>query len=234
MKKILITGGTSGIGYSMLRKFHEKDCMIYFTYSKNKYLAKKIEKKYKNTKSINLNLNSKSSINKLSKNIKDKLDCIILNAAQTLFVEKKNFRKFTPELFEKYVNVNLISQYRIFFNLLDKINTNSNVIFISSIASKNGIGSNVAYSAAKAGLNNLSISLSKIFGKKFQINCIAPGLMRTKFTSKFGKNYFKKNEIKTSTNKLSTPENISEVAYSVFSNFKNFTGQTIYVDGGSS
>ena len=45
MKKILITGGTSGIGYSMLRKFHEKDCMIYFTYSKNKYLAKKIEKK---------------------------------------------------------------------------------------------------------------------------------------------------------------------------------------------
>ena len=111
MKKILITGGTSGIGYSILRKFHEKDCMIYFTYSKNKYLAKKIEKKYKNTKSINLNLNSKSSINKLSKNIKDKLDCIILNAAQTLFVEKKNFRKFTPELFEKYVNVNLTDNF---------------------------------------------------------------------------------------------------------------------------
>ena len=75
--------------------------------------------------------------------------------------------------------------------MIPKLKSNSNIVLISSIASKNGIGSNVAYSSSKAALNNLAISLTKILGGKTQINCIAPGLMKTKFTSKFSEKYFK-------------------------------------------
>ena len=234
MKNILITGGTSGIGNAILNEFHQNKWNVYFTFSKSKINAKKIENNYKNTQSLNLDLNSKSSIDKIKKKINNKLDCLILNAADTVFVDKNNFKKLTPDLFEKYININLIAQYRIIYNLLEILNDNCNIILISSIASKNGVGSNVAYSSSKAGLNNLAISLSKILGERIQINCIAPGLMKTKFTSQFSYKYFKEYKLKTPSKKLTTPKNIAEIALSICLNFKNFTGQTIFVDGGSS
>lgn len=100
--------------------------------------------------------------------------------------------------------------------------------------SKNGIGSNVAYSASKAALNNLAKSLTKILGDKVQINCIAPGLMKSNFTKKFLETYFKNYKLNIPTKKLTTPDNVASVAMSLCLNFKNFTGQTIFLDGGAS
>ncbi len=234
MKKIFITGGTSGVGAAIVRKFNSEKWKVYFSYFENKKSASKIEKKYKNAKKIDLNLESINSMNKLNSKIKDKLDCLVLNAADTLFINNKDYKKLTPDLFEKYLKINLSSQYRIIYNLIDRLKNNSNIILISSIASKNGVGSNVAYSASKAGLNNLAKSLSKILGNKVQINSIAPGLMETNFTKKFSSKYFSNYKKKTPTKRLTKPDEIAEVTYAISVNFKNFTGQTIFVDGGAS
>ena len=234
MKKLFLTGGTSGIGYSILEKFSHNNWKIYSTYNKNKFQKNLLKKRFLNSEFIKLDLYSNKSIDKATSKISGKLDAVILNASDTMFVPKDKFKKLTPFLFEKYVNINLISQYRVIYNLIPKLNKNSNIILISSIASKNGIGSNVAYAASKAALNNLAKSLTNIFGEKIQINCIAPGLMKTKFTSKFSEKYFNNYKLKTPSKKLTVPKNIAEVAMSLCLNFKNFSGQTLFVDGGSS
>jgi 3-oxoacyl-[acyl-carrier protein] reductase len=234
MKKLFLTGGTSGIGRAILEKFNKENWNIYSTYNKNKLEVKKLKKFFLNTDFHNLDLYSNKSIDKVTSKIKSNIDAIILNAADTMFVPKENYKKLTPKLFEKYVNINLIAQYRIIYNLIPKLNKNSNIILVSSIASKNGMGSNVAYSSAKAGLNNLAKSLSKILGKCVQVNCIAPGLMKTNFTARFSDKYFRDYKLKTPTQTLTTPEDIASVALSLCLNFNNFTGQTIFVDGGSS
>ncbi|WP_440680918.1 SDR family oxidoreductase [Candidatus Pelagibacter sp. HIMB1623] len=234
MKKLFLTGGTSGIGYSILEKFSDNGWRVFSTFNKNKIQTNLLKKKFLNCKFIKLDLYSKKSIDQATSKIPGKLDAIILNASDTMFVPKEKFKKLTPLLFEKYVSINLLSQYRIIYNLMPKLNKNSNIILISSIASKNGIGSNVAYSASKAALNNLAKSLTNIFGEKIQINCIAPGLMKTKFTSKFSEKYFKNYKLKTPTKKLTTPDNVAAVSISLCLNFKNFSGQTIFLDGGSS
>jgi 3-oxoacyl-[acyl-carrier protein] reductase len=234
MKKLFLTGGTSGIGYSVLQEFCKNDWKVFSTFNKNKFETIKLKKKFTNTEFYNMDLYSNSSIDKTTKKIKGGLDAIILNASDTMFVPKEKFKKLSPKLFEKYVGINLISQYRIIYNLVPKLNVNSNIILISSIASKNGLGSNVAYSASKAALNNLSKSLSKILAGTMQINCIAPGLMKTNFTSKFSEKYFNTYKLNTPTNKLTTPDNVAKVAISLCEKFKNFTGQTIFIDGGAS
>jgi len=234
MKKLFLTGGSSGIGYSVLEKFSENNWKVISTFNKNKLKTNFLKKKFPNTEYYNLDLYSNKSIDRVTNKIKGNLDAIILNAADTIFVPNENYKKLTPNLFAKYININLIAQYRIIYNLIPKLNAGSNIIMISSIASKNGIGSNVAYSASKAALNNLAKSLTKILGNKIQINCIAPGLMKTNFTSKFSEKYFKTYKSKTPTKKLTTPDNVAAVAMSLCLNFKNFTGQTIFLDGGSS
>jgi 3-oxoacyl-[acyl-carrier protein] reductase len=234
MKKLFLTGGTSGIGYSILEKFSNNNWKVYSSFNKNKLQTNQLKKKFLNSEFIKLDLYSNKSIDKATSKISDKLDAVILNASDTMFVPKERFEKLTPFLFDKYVNINLISQYRVIYNLIPKLNKNSNIIFISSIASKNGIGSNVAYSASKAALNNLAKSLTNILGEKTQINCIAPGLMKTKFTSKFSEKYFNNYKLKTPSKKLTVPKNVAEVAMSLCLSFKNFSGQTLFIDGGSS
>ena len=234
MKKLFLTGGTSGIGFSILEKFSQNDWKVYSTFNKNQINSKLLKKKYPNNEYLKMNLYSNNSIDRATEKIQEGLDAIILNASDTMFVPKENFKKLSPALFEKYVNINLISQYRIIYNLIPRLNLNSNIILISSIASKNGVGSNVAYSASKAALNNLAKSLTKILGNKVQINCIAPGLMKTNFTSKFSEKYFRNYKINTPTKKLTTPNNIASVAISICLNFENFSGQTIFIDGGAS
>ena len=58
--------------------------------------------------------------------------------------------------------------------------------------------------------------------------------MRTNFTSKFTESYFQNYILKTPSKKLTTPDDIANIAFSICSSFKNFTGQTIFVDGGVS
>ena len=107
-----------------------------------------LNKKFPNNDYLNMNLYSNKSIDKTTSQINDKLDAIILNASDTLFVPKDKYRVLTPDLFKKYVNINLISQYRIIYNLIPKLKSNSNIVLISSVTSKNGIGNNIAYSSS--------------------------------------------------------------------------------------
>ena len=77
---------------------------------------------------------SNSSIDKVNKQNKSNLDGIILNASDTIFIPINDYKKLTPKLFNKYVNINLIAQYRLIYNLIPKLNNKSNIILISSIA----------------------------------------------------------------------------------------------------
>ena len=85
-----------------------------------------------------MNLEIEKDIKKLKK-IKIKFDAIILAAAETTFINIRQFKKFTPSNFKKILNINLSSQYSIIYNISDKLKKNSHIIFLSSVASKNSI-----------------------------------------------------------------------------------------------
>ena len=81
MKKVLITGATSGIGYATLKDLVKKYEVI-FTYCHNEIKALEIADKY-HIKGYHLDLENKESIEALVSNI-DSLDVLINNAAVAL------------------------------------------------------------------------------------------------------------------------------------------------------
>ncbi len=232
-KCYFISGGTSSIGKATIEKIklQNEKAKIFYTYFKNEKENKKILAKYNNIYSFKINLEKENSIKKLKK-ISEHFDAIILTAAQTKFYDIKKFKNFKPELFKKIININLINQYYIVYYLLKNLKKNSHVVFISSVASKNAIGSNAAYSASKAAINNLAIFFARALAGKVYVNSVAPGLMRTKLTKSFKESYFKKYKDKTLSKKLSTPENIADFILYLISEKNNITGQTIFIDGG--
>lgn len=234
-KSILITGATSGIGFETLKNFHNIGYNVYFTYKNNKKKAYEIESNFSNTKSFHLDLSNNNNIKKFFlkfKKLNLRIDVLVNNAAETIFIEKKNVNLFNENDFLYYVQINLVSVYSVIYNSMNLLNRNASIINLSSVAAFNGIGSNLAYSASKAGVNNLTKSLARQFKGKFRVNSVAPGLLRTNLTNSFPEKYFKNYQNLTPQNKLLNPKDIAEVILSLACDMKNINGQCIVVDGG--
>ena len=88
----------------------------------------------------------------------------------------------------------------------------------------------VAYSAIKGGLINMNRYLASYFGKNnLRFNCVSPGGIQHKQSSKFIKNYNAKVPMK----RMGTPEDIAPTVSFLLSEKANYiTGQNIAIDGG--
>jgi 3-oxoacyl-[acyl-carrier protein] reductase len=232
---VLITGATSGIGLSTLKKFHEKGYFVFFTYKENSHKAVQIENENLNSKSFQLDLISNSNIKSFFENFNKldiKLDVLINNAAQTKFINPNLNSSFDEEDFLESVQINLVSVYAMIFHAAKIMNSQSNIINLASVAAINGVGSNIAYSASKAGIVNLTKSLSKKYKGKIRVNSVAPGLLKSNLTKNFPEEYFESYKSLTSMGRLASTDEIADVIFSLVCDMKFVNGQCIVVDGG--
>lgn len=232
---VLISGATSGIGFETLKLFHSRGYYVYFTFKNNRKSAKNIEKNYKNTKSFRLDLSKNINIKNFYQNFKKlniKLDALINNAAETSFIKSNDKYTLNENYFLHLVQINLVSVYSMIYGSINFLKQGSSIINLSSVAAFNGIGSNIAYSASKAGVLNLTKSLSKQFKGKFRVNAVAPGLLKTNLTKNFPKRYFDKYKDLTPSGKLLDPKDIADVVVSLVCDMKSVNGECIIVDGG--
>lgn len=227
MKKVLITGATSGIGYATLKDLVKKYEVI-FTYCHNEIKALKIEDEY-HIKGYHLDLENKESIEALVSNI-DSLDVLINNAAVAL---DNAFEDKTYEEFNRTIQINLTGTYYLTKLLSKKMNKGGNILFISST---NGIDTtyieSIDYDASKAGV----ISLMHNFAKELapiRVNAIAPGWVDTEMNASLGEKFKKAEEEKILLKRFASPKEISKVIDFVISDDASYINNTVIrVDGG--
>lgn len=227
MKKVLITGATSGIGYATLKDLVKKYEVI-FTYCHNETKALEIADKY-HIKGYYLDLGDKESIEKLADNIQD-IDILINNAAIAL---DNSFDDKTYNEFSKVVSVNLTGTYYLTKLLSKKINKDGNILFVSST---NGIDTpyieSIDYDASKAGVVSLMHNFASVLAP-IRVNAIAPGWVDTEMNACLGDKFKKKEEEKILLKRFASPEEISKVINFVISDEASYINDTVIrVDGG--
>ena len=242
MKKILVTGSSSGIGLEIAKGFaNEHNCTI----ALNGRNAKKLKKASKNFKNVIVEKGDISKISvakKITKNILKKmggLDILVCNvgSGKSSKPGKENYLDW-----EKSLRLN-------FFSAINIINETKNalikskgcIVCISSICGIEYVeGAPITYSVAKSALNSFVKFYSKILGPKgVRINAIAPGNIMFKGSTWDKK--IKKNKSKTlraikqhvSLKKFGTTKNISDICLFLTSKKGAFvTGSIWVVDGG--
>ena len=181
MKKVLITGGTRGLGKDIAKIFAENGYEIYLNYFNNDDEALKTKKEIFDEYQVEVKLlkgdiSKEEVINSFKIN---NLDVLVCNAGidNVCDIEDKTY-----ESFKRVIEVNLLSNFLLTqkFGLEMESNGHGTIIYINS---DNVIDSNdfvtLEYDVSKAGLLMLAKDYAKYF-KNVKIHTIAPGWMDTR------------------------------------------------------
>ena len=197
-KNCIITGGTSGLGLALVKKFINNSFFVHIIAKDNKKIQKLVnyfyERDIKSFKFYQADLAEENELNKVILQIKnlDKID-VLINNAGALFLK----REVNSKGIEKTYAVNYLSHFYLTISLIDLIKKTKNFRLIN-ISSK-------VHKFAKLNLNDMNFSknyngyvayfnsklMNLLFSYKINriyynyINCYAihPGWLNTNFGS---------------------------------------------------
>ena len=106
------------------------------------------------------------------------------------------------------------------------------IVNVSSIAAFTGIGSNVAYCGAKAGIDIMTNSLGRALAPEIRVMAVSPGAVDTQFVPGRGKEFSEKVAATTPLKRITSPLDVAEAIVSCATHLKFSTGSRIVVDGG--
>lgn len=231
-KKIIITGGGRGLGFSMAKKFTEEGAEVLISgrnESTLKEAANKIGCKY-----TVLNVQDTTSFDSFINNANSILggaDCLVNNAGISL--HEPTFFDVTPESFDLQIATNLRGGFFLtqsFTKLLLRENRKGNILFISS---ETGDTADIRpYGFTKAAINSMVQGLASLFiSKGIRVNAVAPGITASDMTgfSSNGNLYIDDN----AAERIYLPEEVAETACFLLSNASGcISGQIIVCNNG--
>ena len=108
------------------------------------------------------------------------------------------------------------------------------IVNIGSVWGRCGASCEAAYSASKAGLRGLTLSLAKELGPSgIRVNCVEPGVIDTDMNACYDDDDMAELCEQTPLYRIGDPSEVAEVVYFLASEKASFiTGQLIGVDGG--
>lgn len=162
------------------------------------------------------------------------LDLLVNNAGITRPVPHDDLDGLDDELIDAIFRVNWRGSFaciRAFRGLLES-GDGGVVVNISSIAGTTAVGSNVAYCASKAAIDNMTKSLARALAPKIRVVAIAPGWVMGEYAKRMDPAYIRQQEDLTPLGRLAQPEDVAAAVLALATTLTFTTGVTLPVDGG--
>lgn len=163
-----------------------------------------------------------------------RLDILVNAAGFTKPVPHADLDALTDELIDRMFAVNWRGQFaavRTFAPLL-KASGDGLVVSISSIAAFTGIGSSIAYCAAKAGIDVMTKALARVLAPEVRVLAVSPGVVDTQFVPGRGPDFNDKVSASTPLGRIAEAEDIAAAIVACATMLGYSTGHIVQVDGG--
>ena len=234
-RKILITGGSRGIGAALVRKFAMGGDKVAFIYKSRHKEAKSLSAEtgaYAICADLGESQECASALKKALEYLEG-IDVLINNAGIAQF---SLFTDISDEDWSRMIAVNLSSAFYCTREAAKAMISKKygRIINISSMWGITGASCEVHYSAAKAGLIGMTKALAKELGPSgITVNCICPGVIETEMNAKLSAEDLAALCEETPLLRLGKPCEVAELAFYLASDSASFiTGQIISADGG--
>ena len=224
-KNILLIGGSSGIGLSLINQISQ-DHNVYVACRSNNSLPENVN--YINYDVLNDELDSSL--------FPETIDSFIYLPGS---INLRPFKSLSIESFKEDLEINLIGLIKSLKSVLKNLtaSNSASIVLFSTVAVQRGMPFHSSVSSSKGAIEGLAKSLAAELSPKIRVNVIAPSLVNTPLANRFLNNDIK---IEKSANRhpLKRIGSASDIAnlidYLISDKSSWITGQIIAVDGGLS
>ena len=241
-KVAVVTGASKGIGASIAKHFAAEGAKVVLNYASSKEDADRVVKEITDNGgtaiSVQADVSKEADVIRLFEETKTAfgtLDILVNNAGIYIY---EPVEQISAATFHKSFDINVLGSIFAIQEALKLFGgKGGNIINISSVVSNAPTPKGSVYSATKAALDAITVSLSKEFaGRNIRINSILPGLVETEglhsagFIGGEAEAHFVS---KTPLGRRGQPEDIAKVAVFLASDDAAWiTGEQISVSGG--
>ena len=235
MKRVLITGGSRGIGRACVEYFTNAGNKVAFVYLKDDESAKLCADNY-GAYAIKADISKPEEAARAVKEALDLLGGIDILVNNAGVAQIKLFTDLTDADLEKMLSTNLLSALCVAREAVKPMISQKwgRIINIGSMWGKCGASCEVHYSASKAGVRGMTMALAKELGPSgITVNCVEPGVIDTDMNSELDKETLAQLCDETPMCRVGKTQDVSALVGFLASEEASFiTGQIIGVDGG--
>jgi NAD(P)-dependent dehydrogenase (short-subunit alcohol dehydrogenase family) len=179
-KIALITGGSTGIGFSIAERFVQEGARVFIVGRRQAELDKAMQSLGVNAQGIQGDITVAEDLKRVYETIKEaagRLDIVVANSGVGGSLPLEGI---TGEHFDKIFDLNARAAVFTVQKALPLMTTGGSVILVGSVAGSAGLPEHTAYNASKAAVRSFARTwTSELAPKGIRVNTISPGPIDT-------------------------------------------------------
>lgn len=245
-KAAVVTGGGTGVGRATALELARRGCTVLVNYSRSKDEAEAVAAEVTalgvRGLAVQANVADDAACRRMIETaVREfgRLDVLVNNAGTTSFIKHDDLDAVGAEDWERILGTNLIGPFQCARAARAALlaSGNGEIVNVSSIAGLAATGSSIPYCASKAALNNLTVTLARVFAPTVRVNAIAPGFITGRWLqSGLGPLYEaakERTEAQVILHKVCTPEDVAAAILNVITGPDLLTGHVLPLEGGA-
>ena len=235
-RRVLIVGGSRGIGRACVEQFAKNGDSVLFTYRANEEAAKAVLRSCDGVTALRADARRAEDARRVMAHVMETwggLDVMVYNAG---IASIKLMTDTTDEEWQDLADTNLSGAFYMSREAVRPMiaQHDGRVIHIGSMWGKVGASCEVAYSATKAGVRGLTMAMAKELAPSgITVNCVEPGVIDTDMNRMLDEDTRHSLTDEIPVGRFGTPEDVAKAVFFLASDEAAFmTGQILGVDGG--
>lgn len=236
MRRVLISGGSRGIGRALVEAFCAQGDKVAFIYRTRRSEAESLANAtgaHAICADIRNPDEARRAVAQAEASLGGAAEVLVNNAGIALIAQMQDV---TDEQWRDLVDTNLSGAFYLSRAVITPMISahNGRIIHIGSMWGKTGASCEVAYSATKAAIRGLTMAMAKELGPSgITVNCVEPGVIQTEMNATLDADTLRALAEETPVSRLGTPEDVAHAVVFLASDQASFiTGQILGVDGG--
>jgi 3-oxoacyl-[acyl-carrier protein] reductase len=234
-RRVLVTGGTRGIGREITRAFADAGARLVVCYREDAAAAADLAQEHGDLGVVRADISSAADVARLVEECRTRLgglDVVVHNAVAISHVP---FAELALDEWRRVIDTNLTGAFLVAQASLPLLGDGASIVFIGSKAATVGVPLRAHYTASKAGLIGLARSMARELGPQgIRVNVVAPGVVEGEAAAKLPPERYRYYQNMTSLKRLGRASEIADVVLFLAGTAAAFmTGETINVDGGA-